>query len=342
MIKITVIITTFNLGKLIKKCLEELFSQIFIDFEIIIIDDCSNDETVNIIKEFKIKYPDRIYAEFLNSNQGWASRLRNIALESNRINGEYIIFLDGDDSIENNFLEKLYKAAKETEADIAICAYDRVILETGKVLCKEMQGFPKIVSIPPTNDILSFVNGALWNKLIKKSIIGEIRDPDFRVGDDTCFSLKLFQNCKKITFIDDILIHYQVRKDSVINTIELENVYTLADEFIKMFNNCSDKNIKNTIGFSAFIHIGVSMPIRANNNPNIKIKDHIKWTKDYFTNNFSFFNKNDYLKFKSLVKHRVKGFSLWICFCLYKINMFRLFLILYNIYTIIFKKEVKF
>jgi len=342
LIKITVIITTYNLENLISKCLKELFSQTFIDFEIIIIDDCSTDNTKNIINEFIIKYPERIQTIYLEKNQGYASKLRNIVIDSGKIKGEYIIFLDGDDSLENNFLENLYKLANETNSDLSICAYDRVILETGYVLCKEMQGFPKILNIPPENDILSFVNGALWNKLIKTSIIGDIRDPDFRVGDDTCFSLKLYKNCKLIAFTDEILIHYQVRRDSVINTIELENVYSLADEFFNIYNNCNDKYLKYSIGLSAFIHIGISMPIRIKNNRNISIKKHLIWTYNYFENKYIFFKNNIFFKLKSLKKHGIKGFGLWMCFCLYKIKLFGIFISLYNVYTILLKKEIKF
>ncbi len=60
--------------------------------------------------------------------------------------------------------------ALQSGADTVICAYDRVEEKSSRVLCTEMQGFPQMISLPPKDDTLAFVNGALWNKLFRSDI----------------------------------------------------------------------------------------------------------------------------------------------------------------------------
>ena len=340
--KITVVITTYNLENYIEDCLMELFSQTFQDFNVVIVDDCSTDRTRSIIGDFIAKYNDRIRAIFLEKNLGSPARARNAALNSGLIDGDYIIFLDGDDSIEINFLEKLYFCARDTEAEIVFCAYDRIDIETGRVLCVEMRNFPQQILLPPKDDILAFINGSLWNKLIKRSIIAEECIPDFKVGEDLAFQQSLYRKCSTISSVDEVLIHYHVRVGSVISNTQQDTIFKFANEFVKNKNSTSEEVLKETIALTAFIHIGISMALRAYDNKEINIRDHLRWTQNYFKENFDFFYNYDFLTFNSLKKHGVRGGAIWVCKLLYKIKCFRAFLILYKVVTKIFRVDFKF
>ena len=339
---ITVVITTYNLENIIGKCLSELFSQTFQNFNVLIVDDCSEDKTADIIKGYANLYPKRVQTVFLTENTGSPSRTRNIALDSGKINGDYVIFLDGDDSIEPIFLETLYALACKTQAEISVCAYNRVRSETGRVLCSEMREFPEVLNLPADTGILAFVNSSLWNKLIKTSVIDAIRIPDFKIGEDLCFLHKLYQKCERIAFTKKILIHYQVRRNSVINNAEPETVYAFANELKNMYTDCSCTDLRETIALLTFVHIGISMPVRIKNNPSVSTRKHLKWTRRYFKNNYNFFKDSDFLKFASLTKHGIRGLALWCCLKLYKLYLFGLFLFFYEIYTKLFNKDIKF
>ena len=163
------------------------------------------------------RYPGRIHPSFLQKNLGSPAETRNWALNSGFIDGKYVVFLDGDDSLEPEYLERLHMLALQSGADTVICAYDRVEEKSSRVLCTEMQGFPQMISLPPKDDTLAFVNGALWNKLFRSDIALAHRIPDFKVGEDLCYQQAIYRDCSKIACTDEVLIHYRVREASVIS-----------------------------------------------------------------------------------------------------------------------------
>ena len=340
MYKITVVITSYNLEKFISNTLDELYNQTFKDFNIVIIDDCSKDNTVKIANSYKSKFKNRLDIIKLEKNQGLPSKTRNYFLKNVKHNSEYLIFLDGDDSIEKNYLEELYNCAKKNNSDIVICSYDRVDEKNNKVLCEEMVGYPEEIKYEG-EDVLCFINGSIWNKIFKSSFIKNIYLPEIKIGEDLCFQHFLYQKKPKINFINKILIHYLVHNNSVMSNTKINDIYDLANQMIVLKKNAKDDYDKDINGLLAFIHIGLSMTIRAYNNPNINNREHLKWTKKYFKDNYDF-KHNKFLKLKNLRKHGVKGYALYACKILYKLNMFIIFLKLYGFMTRVLKKDFKF
>ena len=134
--EITVVITTYNLEAYIGTCLEELFSGTYQDFDVVLVDDGSKDQTVDIVETYAQRYPGRIHPIFLQKNLGSPAKTRNWALNSGFIDGKYVVFLDGDDSLEPEYLERLHMLALQSGADTVICAYDRVE-EKAAVCCAQ-------------------------------------------------------------------------------------------------------------------------------------------------------------------------------------------------------------
>ena len=97
--EITVVITTYNLEAYIGTCLEELFSGTYQDFDVVLVDDGSKDQTVDIVETYAQRYPGRIHPIFLQKNLGSPAKTRNWALNSGFIDGKYVVFLDGYDSL---------------------------------------------------------------------------------------------------------------------------------------------------------------------------------------------------------------------------------------------------
>ena len=115
MIKVSVIIPIFNVEKYLKKSLDSVVNQTLKEIEIIAIDDGSTDNSLNILKEYQ-NTDDRIII-FEQENKG-PGEARNLAL--NHVKGEYVFFLDSDDWIELNTLEKLYNNAIENNCDLVL------------------------------------------------------------------------------------------------------------------------------------------------------------------------------------------------------------------------------
>ncbi|MCQ1058342.1 glycosyltransferase [Photobacterium sp. ZSDE20] len=119
--KLSIIVTTYNIENYIAKCLESICAQTIEDIEIIVVDDASNDNTVSIIKEFEVK-DSRIKSIVFEKNTiGGVSSAANAGLDIAQ--GEYIGFADGDDWYETDMFERLYNKAKAADAEVAFCNY---------------------------------------------------------------------------------------------------------------------------------------------------------------------------------------------------------------------------
>ena len=342
MTEITVIITTHNLENYIDSCLLQLKEQTFHDFEVLIVDDCSTDSTVERINHNLNSFPVPISVLSTPANLGAPGKSRNFALDYGQIHGRYLVFLDGDDDIEPSFLAQLYKTAINTGAEITLCSYDRIEDGTGHVLCREMQGFPMVIQLPANDDIVSFINGALWNKLILRDLVGKTRIPDFNAGEDLCFQLALIDKCSKIACIGEVLIHYRVRSASLMSNIKEETIHKFAGEIARLYQDTQNDWMHEILEEMAFIHIGISMPLRAYRNPDILVQQLLKWIEDYFAENYHWFKNCKWLRFRWLIKHGIKGYGLWGAKMCYRIHCFLAFLWCYDHFTKLTHKEIKF
>lgn len=340
--EITVAVTTHNLERYICTCIEEILGQSFRSFEIVVYDDCSTDRTRELLEEFRARSPERIRLILGKTPLKSPAKARNAILDSGSVSGKYIVFLDGDDDIEVDFLERLYTAAQEHQAEITLCAYDRFEEETGHVLCQEMRGFPELIQLPPEGDILAFINGSLWNKLILVERIGSVRLPDIKVGEDLSFQLALYNGCGRIACVDKPLIHYRVRAASVISNTPEETVYQFAQELVRLKKEAAGSWLRDTIEMAAFIHIGISMPLRMYGNPDADMSRLLRWISAYFRDEFRWFRGQRLLRLPALLRHGVKGIGLWGARLCYRLHCFQAFLWLYQAVVKALHIEIKF
>ena len=112
-VTITVIVPAYNAGDHITRCLDSLLNQIFDDFEIIVVDDGSSDDTLALAEKALSK--SKIKSTVLSQKHGGVSRARNLGLE--KATGRYIYFLDSDDTIDSSTLEKLHSTAVMSDSD---------------------------------------------------------------------------------------------------------------------------------------------------------------------------------------------------------------------------------
>ena len=126
--ELTIIIPCFNAEKFLNKCIDSILNQKYNNFDLILINDCSTDNTLNIIKSYKKKY-DFIKVINNSSNMG-AGYSRNRALEIT--NTKYVTFIDSDDYIEPNYISEHMKLIKKENADISICDLKVIYANTHK------------------------------------------------------------------------------------------------------------------------------------------------------------------------------------------------------------------
>lgn len=244
---ISIILPVHNTSSYLEECLNSIHNQSFKNYELICVDDGSLDNSYEILKKYeKIITNCKVIHQ---SNQGVA-RARNEGLRN--VNGDYIVFIDSDDFIEYNYLERLYNESCNTNADVVICNfyryYDNSKLKL-PVVCKKSSGiysnYHILKSLIPDNLIHSY----LWNKLWKKELFDNIEFPSIKY-EDISIMCDLFYKAKKVSIISDRLYYYRIRKTSIVRnySISTQNDYVKAYGFIRLF--LKEKNIYDKFKFS--------------------------------------------------------------------------------------------
>lgn len=207
---ISVLLPVFNSQKYLSSCINSILEQSFGDFELIIVDDGSIDESGKIIKEFASKDP-RIKS-FYKENEGSISKTRNFLLE--KVSGEYFVFVDSDDIIEKDFLKILLETMDKTQSDIVACGFKLVNMP---VLIKKGYGKKEVDSSKALEQMLfSGRFYAVWNKLIKSEKAKDVRfDEGLNYGEDLIYFFNLLKSDLKFTFIDNPLYFYRIHPNSL-------------------------------------------------------------------------------------------------------------------------------
>jgi len=223
-IKISIIIPAYNVENYIEECLETLLKQTMTEYEIICVDDASSDNTSERIHRYSERY-DNIICIKNEENKGAAfSRNRGLFLAK----GEYVIFLDSDDTYHPQLLEKLYYAISNECADVAICNFEACD-ESGKVINqggwhKDM--FRKHVLTVQDNRELLF-NGIAWipwNKLVRRQFLldNNIQFQNLKNANDVFYSMMVVACAEKITFVPEILVNYRSERQGNITQYRIQ------------------------------------------------------------------------------------------------------------------------
>lgn len=208
--KISIIIPAYNVEYFINKAIESLIHQTFKNIEIIVVNDGSTDNTEEILKKFK-------QIKVINQLNKGSSQARKVGYEAS--SGEYIMFLDSDDFIDLNYLEKMYKQIIFSDADI--CVSDIIYLEeNNKNLIFENIEEKEEATDVVKKLLLGKLSFSMSNKLYKKKCIeSSFFDSDLRYGEDTYTLLNILNNSRVITKLKDESYYYYVKNtNSLMNS----------------------------------------------------------------------------------------------------------------------------
>lgn len=192
--KVSVIIPVYNAERFLRPCLDSVYAQTLRDFEVILINDGSADSSLEIIREYMDRYPEKTICRTVDN--GGQGRAKNFGLDLAA--GEFVINIDSDDSIAPDMLEKMVAAAEQNDADVSICDFYRV--EDGKKIYESA-----MLSSHPMSAV-----GQCWNKLFRRSLIGDVRYPVGLWYEDTEFSGKLLIRSRKTVFVPEALYYYRI------------------------------------------------------------------------------------------------------------------------------------
>lgn len=210
---ITVIIPIYNAEKKIENILKDIRIQSYVDFEIIMIDDGSTDDSSHICKKYAEE--DSRYKYFYQENKG-VSFARNYGMQ--KANGQYIAFVDADDRIDNNYLETLINACKN--ADIAVC--DTVVESNGAEIKRFTGDFVSLDCNKALDMLLSrkVINSGPYAKLYRRSIIGDTEFPIMKTYEDILFNLMVFAKAKSVCVTSETQYHYIENKQGAMSKMK--------------------------------------------------------------------------------------------------------------------------
>lgn len=246
--KVSIIIPVHNSDKFLKKCLQSIFDQTYKNIEVICIDDCSTDNSLQILNDFKMKYSTQLIVSKNPVNLGAGrSRDKGITLAS----GEYIMFIDSDDYIAPDYIETYVKNAYSSDIDIIVGGYIR---DNSKAL------------------VFHYVSNSVWSittytipvaKLFRKKFIvdNNIQFKNFYCGEDIYFSLSILCCYPKYKVIHYAGYYYFKNINSTTQTMSPDKK---QEKYVsQIFDNIIEdnkgkqisKNVQNVIEYTYFANM---------------------------------------------------------------------------------------
>lgn len=211
--KVSIVVPIYNVAQYIKKCAHSLFAQSFEDIEYIFVDDCSPDNSIELLNQVLLSYPHRKYSVHIfthEHNQGLvATRQTGVS----HAKGKYIICLDSDDWINTDMIQLLYGEAEKGDYDIVYCNYAEY--RNGKY--KDVKNIVCQSSNLYIENILHGNLGAyLWNKLVKREIYHKaFFNKGYDMWEDLQMSVQLFYYAHNIRFLDSKPLYYYNLENAV-------------------------------------------------------------------------------------------------------------------------------
>lgn len=266
--KVSIIIPIYNVERYLERCLDSIISQTHSNIEIICVNDGSTDSSGLILSKYKSK-DNRII--IISTENGGLSRARNIGIKL--ATGEFFMFIDSDDYIEPNMVEKLVETIKTENSDVVKCTnflekQDGIIIKVednyikNKLLTKE-EIEKQIIANVINDEILSYVCVLIIRKeaLFKTNLFNE----KLKILEDKAFFIELILTIKNIYFLDVPLYHYMINEKSITKSKKLvtRNMYSLLEgwsyvngllEKNKLTRLSPELNTKYLLGTTGFLY----------------------------------------------------------------------------------------
>jgi len=226
---VSVIVPVYNVESYLPRCLDSIAAQTYTDIEVIMVDDGSTDSSGAICDGYCLKDPR---FRVIHQENKWLPAARNKGLDEAK--GEYVYFVDSDDSLHPRAIEALFWALRESGCEFAIGQYHRVAPEFKLSEMEDdtdfkMEVFPvtPLIRVVPVCVPERLMNNSCvaWNKLIPRELIGNERFPIFYGSEDFPLIVKLYLKVGKVAFLQNELYNYTKREDSIVNKPQPRTMY---------------------------------------------------------------------------------------------------------------------
>lgn len=244
--KLSIIIPIYNCEKYLKRCLDSILAQTMQDYEILMINDGSTDNSGLIASEYSKMDERFILYNSVNKGPGHA---RNIGIKHAK--GTYISFIDSDDTIEPSMYQNIFEKTKKDQLDVIIFGYS-IISSSGQKIKAKIDIPSQIILYEKdirqeilykyykgnTNGI-----GSLWNKIYRLQFLIDYNlfiDETRKRAEDYWYNMYVFLNCKKALFINECYYNYYQNSSSIMHTFreeDFDNYILTRKELLRINTN---------------------------------------------------------------------------------------------------------
>lgn len=261
--RFSVIIPVYNVEKYLEKCLQSILNQKYSDYEVIVVDDGSMDNSGHICDIYAEKYD--CLSVFHIPNEG-VSNARNTGLR--KAKGEYIWFIDSDDYVEEGALEKIaYWLEQYCNPDMFI--FDAKVVDEagnakGDISCNLESGKSLVFE---KNREFVYANTSLWNRVYKADVIRKAEltfEPNITIAEDLLFNCKYLLECQSVYYEKNALYYYIQRKNSAMSGAGKDkDVQRVFESFIDYYKGQGKYAVyKDEIEYLAIYHYFLVTSVR--------------------------------------------------------------------------------
>lgn len=311
--KISIIVPVYNVEKYIVKCIESVKNQSLSDFECLIVDDGSKDNSISLVKEI-ILNDDRF--TILTKENGGLSDARNYGLKYAK--GEYVCFVDSDDYIDKDMLMLTYAKAKEYDSDI-VC-FDLYYVFNDALKISKGADYLDVSSYKDNKSII-FNNNSANNKLYKKDFLSNKQFIKGMWYEDMAVIPVWIAEANNMSYVNKPLYYYVQREGSISHSAnpKIFDIYTAID-LVKKELNLSSYDVRGLYFYNCLVMTVLRIKEIADKQTRI----------DYYKKNIDRLNRDYPNWFDDLKKEREFNFKQKIIFKLLKKERYKLLDSIYN------------
>lgn len=289
--KVSIIVPIYNVERYLRRCIDSLLKQSYQNIEIVMVDDCSSDNSGTIAKEYSEKYPD-LCVYIKQSKNGGLAKTRNAGIDSSQ--GEWLSFVDSDDWVHRDFIKEMLETAQAESFDIVVSDL-LYVYDNGKR--KEANTLGALTGEASHKEKVALLRNHSYTRLIRKSffIQSGLRFPEhLRRGEDMGIMVPLLTKTNKIGILNKALYYYFQREDSISNkntNIDL----SFYPEAVALIKNNSNRGFEQELEYHFIQELlyGLNMLMIKDHRSTKEIKDNIS----EFTAQYPKWQKNPYMTY---------------------------------------------
>ena len=215
-LKVSIIVPVYNTEKYLRQCIDSILAQTYTDLEIILVDDGSLDSSGAICDEYAAK-DSRV--RVFHIENGGVSNARNYALD--RATGEYVMFVDADDLVKPEYVDRMTNAAINMSAELAVCRFmhgGRYTLNDFYAIRNAEKVNIKKINLSDYRWTGNYAHHEVWCSIFDADLIRDLRfSTQLYIGEDTVFFAQVLKKAGSILFVDEQLYYYRYNESSLMN-----------------------------------------------------------------------------------------------------------------------------